>query len=491
MSRPNLRVLSTLVIIIGALVALALFAGLTERLLDLQVRLRAQPAWLAWIVYGVAAAIISGFAYLLTRLYWGGPQKAKSALVLDEDALRERVASAEAGGIETAAVHRALSARDQGADSLTFAVFGEVSAGKSTIIKALVPNAQVVTSPLAGSTQACESYRWKTPEGWTVTLTDMPGIGHSDTIDKEVMDEALTAHLVVYVCDQDLTASDTAALQRLIRLDKPLVIVLNKADQYADPELAALLSAIHERLLAMDPDHTVTVVPVIGGGEERVIEVRTGGDEVETTRVRAADVSQLLVTLNHLVRSESSMLHQRRDQSLFVLAVEELEQAERQFRERRGEEIVRSHTRKAVLGAMAAISPGSDIVIQGYLGHSLVKALTELYGQRMADVEIDRLLDLSQSRVGRSVPVALAIAGNGLKAFPGLGTVSGGALHAVAYGLIFDAVGRSLALNLEERRELDAKRVAKQAAAILDSPLDARVRRLARLALSVDRADGE
>ena len=38
-------------------------------------------------------------------------------------------------------------------------------------------------------------------------------------------------------------------------------------------------------------------------------------------------------------------------------------------------------------------------------------------------------------RAGKALPLSLAVAGNGLKAFPGVGTVAGGIAHAVAYGL--------------------------------------------------------
>ena len=43
----------------------------------------------------------------------------------------------------------------------------------------------------------------------------------------------------------------------------------------------------------------------------------------------------------------------------------------------------------------------------------------------------------------------LALTGNICKAFPGLGTVLGGASHAVAYGLIFESLGRAALAALE------------------------------------------
>ena len=59
------------------------------------------------------------------------------------------------------------------------------------------------------------------------------------------------------------------------------------------------------------------------------------------------------------------------------------------------------------------------------------------------------------SRCAPAPRMVLAIAGNALKAFPGLGTLGGGVLHAFAYALIFDSLGRALAASLAERRSLD------------------------------------
>lgn len=488
MARLSLRGLSAALIIIFAILALVLLTSLAGRFLDLQERLAEQPAAVSYGVYALIGLVVVLAAFFLTRLFW--PKRSRTAAVqpVNEDALRERIATADAAGVDTRAANATLAARGE-KSTLHFVVFGEVSAGKSSIIKALVPEADVEVSPLAGSTVSAKEFRWQAPAGVEVALADMPGLGSDEATNDTVMTQALHAHLVIYVCDADLTASDMTALQRLVTLDKPLVIVLNKADYYADDELERLLGAIHERVLSLNPDNAVTVVPVVAGGEERVIEITGDGDERTTTRVRTARIDELLVTLNHLVRSDASSLNLRRDQTLFTLATEELVQAEAAYRGHRASEIVRSHTRKAVLGAMAAVSPGTDVVIQGYLGHSLVKALTDLYDQRLADVEIDRLLDLSQSRVGKALPVALAIAGNALKAFPGLGTVGGGLVHAVAYGLIFDAIGRSLASHLETRKSLDAESLANDVEHRLADPLEARVARIARIALTRDQEE--
>jgi uncharacterized protein (DUF697 family) len=137
------------------------------------------------------------------------------------------------------------------------------------------------------------------------------------------------------------------------------------------------------------------------------------------------------------------------------------------------------------------VSPGTDIIIQGYVGTTMTKELCELYGAAPRDLDIEEFLDLSQSRVGKALPLTLAVAGNGLKAFPGVGTVAGGLVHAVAYGLIFDALGRSLVLTLKRHGELVPEEAAKEFEEGIGEHIEAGVRRVARLALEEKKADAD
>jgi uncharacterized protein (DUF697 family) len=168
---------------------------------------------------------------------------------------------------------------------------------------------------------------------------------------------------------------------------------------------------------------------------------------------------------------------------VFQIAAEKLEAAEGEYRLQRSEQIIRSATRKAVLGAMAAVSPGTDILVQGYIGTTMTQELCKIYGAAPRDLDVEEFLALGQSRVGRALPLSMAVAGNGLKAFPGLGTVIGGLAHAVAYGLIFDALGRSLVLTLARHGELVPVTAAKEFEEGISEHLEAGVRRIAKMAL--------
>ena len=126
-------------------------------------------------------------------------------------------------------------------------------------------------------------------------------------------------------------------------------------------------------------------------------------------------------------------------------------------------------------------------MIQGYIGTTMTRELCKLYGAAPRDLDVEEFLSLSQSRVGKALPLSLAVAGNGLKAFPGIGTVAGGLVHAVAYGLIFDALGRGLVSSLRQYGELDPGKAAEAFGDGISEHLQARVRQVAKMALDEDR----
>jgi hypothetical protein len=225
------------------------------------------------------------------------------------------------------------------------------------------------------------------------------------------------------------------------------------------------------------------VVAVSAGGETEVIERSSDGSETLARRARPADIGVLVIAINSLLKQDRDSLDTLRDRAVFQLAAEKLAEAEAKFRKQRSEQLVRNATRKAVVGAMAAVSPGTDVIIQGYIGTTMTRELCKLYAVAPRDLDIEEFLDLSQSRAGKALPLTLAVAGNGLKAFPGLGTVVGGLVHAVAYGLIFDALGHSLTRTLAKHGELVPKAAAQEFEDTIGEHIEAGVRKVAKMAV--------
>ena len=487
-------------IVLAGLILLVFVVGigatllLTESALNVWDRLVEGPRVLLYGYVSVMVALVLAAIWLIWRLVVRRkrPKSSKPAVrKLSRGDIEERLRDAESSGVdvgEAQAELRELAARQQ-AGAIHLCFFGEISTGKSSLVKALVPAADVTIDVRGGSTTNTKHYRWRNDAGNEILLTDVPGTGGlEEGLSDTALEEAQRAHVVLFVCDSDLNRQEVNAVERLLECGKPLILVLNKSDRFDVKEQAALMQRLLEHLDkaggAIERDR---VVAVTAGGAVDVIERSSDGAESATRRERPADIGVLVVAINRLIE-DAATIDEKRDRAVFRLAADKLADAEQQYRQQRSEQIIRSATRKAVVGSMAAVSPGTDVLIQGYIGTAMTQELCKLYSAAPRDLDIEEFLNLSQSRVGRALPLSLAVAGNGLKAFPGLGTVAGGLVHAVAYGLIFDALGRSLVLTLAKHGELLPEVAAKEFEDGISEHIEAGVRRVAKMALDQEQS---
>ena len=483
-----IRVALAVVILLVFVIATAALLFVSESALNVWDRLKAGPPALLYAYVSFMLLLAVTALWLIWRLVVRRrikPRKGVSSAPLTREDIEGRLREAEAVGVDTSEAQAELKELAARRNATHLCFFGEVSTGKSSLIKALVPEAEVTVDVVGGSTGDVRHYRWRDEQGAEILLTDVPGIGGTEKGLTEIATtEAQRANVVLFVCDSDLTRAEVESIRALLEFDKPLVIVLNKADRYSAEEQAALMQKLLERIDAIGGDvGRDHVVAVSAGGAVEVIERTPDGTEEPVRRTRPADIGVLVVAINRLLAEQGTALDARRERAVFRMAAARLAQAESEYRLQRSEQIIRSATRKAIIGALAAISPGTDILIQGYIGTAMTQELCRLYGAAPRDLDIEEFLSLSQSRVGRALPLTLAVAGNGLKAFPGLGTVAGGLVHAVAYGLIFDALGRSLVMTLKKHGELVPDVAAKEFEEGISEHLEAGIRRVTRMAL--------
>lgn len=478
---------------LGLLVLLLLWGLLlvTETGLSVWERLDRGPAWFFWIYVLGFAGITSVGGYVLWKLL--RPRRrvqtgaARAPKTITRESVEERIRVGEAQGIDLSEVRRelALLRERKEAGKIQVSFFGEISCGKSSLIKALLPEAELVINVRGGTTREVSDYHWQSASGDELVLTDMPGTNEVGAgLDAMARDEALRSHVVVYVCEGDLTRSQHDDLQALVELGKPCIVALNKTDRYRQDEVSELLGRIRSRLGGRA---RVELVAVQAGGKREVLLVHPDGREETVVRDMPPRVGQLAEALQRHLDTDPEVLDQLRDASVFVLVDRRLDEAQATFRRERAQAITTSYSRKAMVGAMAAITPGSDLLIQGYLGVAMVKEISALYQVSVRQMDTEVFLQLIQKKVARTTAIMLALAGNALKSFPGIGTLAGGIAHAVAYGMIFDALGRALAQSLETRGDLRPAQAAQAFEERLSEDLEASARRFARLALELRR----
>jgi len=479
----KIRVLIAIVLMLFALLVVLLLTLSLGSLIEFWQQLETLPVWVKAIYAGLVLLI---FGLAIALLWWLFRPVGKKALpgslpkAPDEAAIARQLAEAREQGIDTLHIEEELGKlqRRREAGEIHVAVFGEISSGKSSLIKAILPSEEIETNVTGGTTRALHEFRWTSPAGDTLVIVDMPGLNEADgSLDPLAAEEAQRSHLVLFVTDADLTRSQYEAIRMLREHGKPVIVALNKADWYEKEALESLQASLSNRL------GEIPVVTVRSGSEEIVIRQLADGSEEPAVRRVAPQVDELLEAMQRVIDSRRDVLDSLRDAAVFVLAQRKLEDAMAEERDRRASQIVADYSRKAVVGGLAAISPGSDLLIQGFLGTRMVRELSQLYNVPVRQADTELLLELVQKHVGTTKTLMLAIAGNGLKAFPGMGTIAGGLLHAIAYGMIFNTLGKAVAQSLQTRGELRplvASRLFKEQ---LGVNLESSARRYAKVAL--------
>ena len=486
------RLLLAMLVFVGMLVLLAIMLSAAQFSLSLWLQLQTAPDWVVVLIVALAGLMLGFGAWLSWRIVRPARTRpGEAAEPLTEAGLQAHLESAEAAGIDVQSARHELAElkRRRQLEIIHLALFGEISSGKSSLINALLPGARVETDVIGGTTTTIGHHHWLRESGDEVVLVDVPGLNQVEReYDRRVMDEAQRAHVVIFVCDGDLTRDEYQALQPLLELKKPLIVAFNKLDRYTRDDRQLIRRHLTERFAA---DLQVTIVGIATRPARRVVRVGPDGTEHEEEQVLPPQIDELRAAVQSALDRNPALLEHLRDTAVFQLTAQKLEQSKAEHRVKASADLVKTYTRRAVAGGLAAISPGTDILIQGYLGTQMVKSLCELYEVPVREIELQKLLNLSQKQVRTALPLLLAVAGNAAKAFPGVGTLAGGLMHAVAYGLIFDALGRAVVRTLETRGEL---RPAPASLAFRDNlvaDVDSQARKLLRLALDIRKEQGD
>lgn len=484
---------------VGTLVALLVA---TDTALSIGQRLERLPMPLAIVVAAAFAGLLGTAAWAIRRLLRKPPAKLPSPPPVTRDAVDARLdrlaARTDDGGArDLGRMREELAALDRRAagGELHVALFGEVSTGKTSLMRALTGRDDLAVDVRGGTTRDVRHVRGALPDGRAVVLSDLPGLGEAgdapglhNAPNRAALAraEALRAHALVFVADAEPTRSQHAALEAMLTLAKPTVIALNKVDRYDSAERHAIVT----RLRARYGDRALIVTARAGGAEERVRRHADGREERELTP-RATEIAALVHALETLTAPGVEALEPGRQRAVLEAIARRIDAEEAALRARDAAGLVQRYTRRAVVGALAAVAPGTDLVIQSALATAMLRELAALYEVSIRRLDLDAFVQRAAGTVRATTSITLAIAGNVLKAFPGFGTVGGGVLHAVAYGLIFDALGRAVAQTLAERPALDAAAEARFAELLAESEPTrlASIAKLARDALTETTSD--
>jgi small GTP-binding protein len=276
---------------------------------------------------------------------------------------------------------------------LHIAVFGRVSVGKSALLNALLGEERFAVSALHGETRHSDMAAWHEVEAGGVYLIDTPGINEISGEARERMaeDVAGRADLVLFVVDGDLTQTEYQAIQSLHQRNRPILVVLNKADRYTSEELELLLTNLQLKLQQLVA--AAYIVPAAANPAQRVyLQVDEQGREQEIRKRPLPDVTRLASSLWQLIEKEGMALSAL-NACLFAGELSD-EVAGRivNVRQEVAERVVRGYCLgKGVAVALNPI-PVADLVAALALDASMVMHLARVYGMSVSRGEAGELI---------------------------------------------------------------------------------------------------
>jgi small GTP-binding protein len=327
-------------------------------------------------------------------------------------------------------------------------VFGTVSAGKTSLINALIGRDAGETGAVMGTTRQGEDHIYTIQgDDATVRLTDTPGISEAGEggagREAHARGLAVRADLLLFVVDHDLIRAEYAPLVELARLGKRSIVVLNKKDRFPDADLAAILAKLRERLDGVVPAEDVvavaaaprpiplrTVLP--DGSHETVYEVQE--PEIRALRDRIVAV---LAREGPLLRAANLLVRTR-------LLADEAESGLARERSRRADEVVDHCQWKTAATVFANPIPALNLVAGAAVQLDMIADLARIYGREPTTPQLRALAARMVQAIVKVglVEAATSVIAGIFKRSP-LSFAAAGALQAVTMAYLVRIAGKA------------------------------------------------
>jgi small GTP-binding protein len=332
--------------------------------------------------------------------------------------------------------------------TLHVVVFGTVSAGKTSLINALLGREAGFTEAVMGTTRHGERHTYELRRvGATVILTDTPGMSEAGAgggaREAEARALAVRADLLLFVVDHDLIRSEYEPLIELARLGKRSIVVLNKKDRFPDADLLAILAKLRERLDGViDP---ADIVEVAAAPRPLPVRVERSDGSFETVyENELPDIAPLRSRIAEVLRGEGKLLHAV---NLLVrgkvLEREALDELARE-RELKAAGVVEHHQWITAGAVFANSIPALDILAGGAVQFDMVAELARVHGLELSAGQVRGLTgQMVQAllKLGLVEAASSLIAGIFKRTL--VGFAAGGAVQAVAMAYLTRVSGKA------------------------------------------------
>ncbi|MCA9174575.1 MAG: GTP-binding protein [Planctomycetales bacterium] len=284
---------------------------------------------------------------------------------------------------------------------LEIVVFGEISTGKSALINALSGEQLADVDVQGGWTTEINrvgwnrcSYRLPGFADSSIVLVDTPGLNEVDGEDRAELarEAAARADLILFVTDSDLNEVEYTALTTLAASNKPLILVLNKVDQY-NPEQRRRLQEVleNERLRSLLPDAPLVMTSADPREVQYIIESADGTTREEWRRPPPQIDSLKAAILEVLERDGQSLL--ALNAAMFAAdKSDRIASLRVRMRDRQANHTIMSYaTLKSIAVALNPL-PVVDVLGGSAVDGAMVVTLARIYGLEMTTTHARELV---------------------------------------------------------------------------------------------------
>ena len=391
---------------------------------------------------------VSDFSHLQADLNYQQAQTVLRELVSKLD-----LSPRERSGLETelTSLQTLLDKLDR--QVVQIAVFGMVGRGKSSLLNALLGQEVFETGAIHGVTQAIQTAQWSAKQEtlggsdlWRVSLfgsgnsqvelIDTPGIDEVNGEMREVMARQLArqADLILFVVAGDITRVEFEALSELRQASKPMLLVLNKVDQYPAADRQAIYEKIRDDRLKelLSPDEIVmaSASPLVAkairqADGKMTAQLTRGTPQVDAVKLKILEVLQregkALVALNTMLYADD--------------VNEQVVQRKSEIRDRAANQVVWNSV--MIKSIAIALNPVTvlDLMSGAVIDVALITTLAKLYGFPMTQQGAAALLQkIALSMGGITISELVVTFGLGsLKSLLGLSVPLTGGISLAPY----------------------------------------------------------
>ena len=359
---------------------------------------------------------------------------------------------------------------------LHIAAFGMVGRGKSSLLNALVGQTVFQTGPLHGVTRQAEGITWqvesdqqiysatlasKTPDQVSdqvtgqassqpvssqiassaqtaarVELIDTPGIDEVAGDKRQAIAQKIArqADLILFVVASDLTQLEHDALMELYQAGKPVLLVFNKSDQYAQSDRTQILEKIQTVHLASRIPAENIVMAAAAPLIKKAIRQPDGQLRMFTER-GPADVSALKLRILEILQREGKALVALNTLLYADDINQQVVEQKLALRDRAADDTIwKTVLTKSVAVALNPLTV-IDLLSGAAIDVALIVALARLYGIEMTQKGAAQLLKkIALSLGGLTVSeLAITFGLSGLKSVLAAAAIPTGGLTASPY----------------------------------------------------------